>query len=320
MDEGTGSDGADPEDPGDAQHHRAGSRAVLLDRAGASVTALPDSRAALPLVAPNVHRTPLLTSRILSEETGFDVRLKAEIFQRTGSYKIRGPLVKLSRLSQEERDRGVVCSSAGNHAQGVALAAAMLGVRAVVCTPRAQNPTGASLSERRAQELRDVLREHPYVLVIEDDHFSMLSRSPFRSLIGPDHRRWALVRSVSKFLGPDMCLAVTASDPETARRLAMRLTPGTTWVSHLLQRLALARALACQADVLLADDVSSALDAATEVELWRALRERGATVVGATSKAAALAQADRVVVLADGRIAATGTWSELSSAWGHLAG
>ena len=114
------------------------------------------------------------------------------------------------------------------------------GVRAVVCTPRAQNPTGVSLSERRAAELRAVLREHPYVLVIEDDHFSMLSRAPFRSLIGPEHRRWALVRSVSKFLGPDMCLAVTASDPDTAERLAMRLTPGTTWVSHLLQRLTLA--------------------------------------------------------------------------------
>lgn len=111
------------------------------------------------------------------------------------------------------------------------------GVRAVVHTPRAQNPTGASLSARRAADLRAVLRRHPYVLVIEDDHFSLLSRRPFHSLIAADHRRWALVRSVSKFLGPDMCLAVTASDPETAERLAMRLTPGTTWVSHLLQRL-----------------------------------------------------------------------------------
>lgn len=111
------------------------------------------------------------------------------------------------------------------------------GVRAVVHTPRAQNPTGASLSAERAAALREVLRDHPYVLVIEDDHFSLLSRRPLHSLIAPEHRRWALVRSVSKFLGPDMCLAVTASDPETAERLAMRLTPGTTWVSHLLQRL-----------------------------------------------------------------------------------
>lgn len=111
------------------------------------------------------------------------------------------------------------------------------GVRAVVCTPRAQNPTGASLSPGRAQQLRRVLAEHPYVLVIEDDHFAMLSTRPYHSLIGPEHRRWALVRSVSKFLGPDMCLAVAASDPRTAERLAMRLTPGTTWVSHLLQRL-----------------------------------------------------------------------------------
>lgn len=111
------------------------------------------------------------------------------------------------------------------------------GVRAVICTPRAQNPTGASLSAARAAELRRVLAEHPYVLVIEDDHYSLLSQRPHHSLIGEGHRRWALVRSVSKFLGPDMCLAVTASDPETADRLAMRLTPGTTWVSHLLQRL-----------------------------------------------------------------------------------
>lgn len=122
------------------------------------------------------------------------------------------------------------------------------GVRAVVCTPRAQNPTGASMSEGRAAELREVLRDHPYVLVIEDDHFSMLSRRPYHSLIGPDHRRWALIRSVSKFLGPDMCLAVTASDPHTAERLAMRLTPGTTWVSHLLQRLV--HALVADPDVI----------------------------------------------------------------------
>ena len=87
-----------------------------------------------------------------------------------------------------------------------------------------------------------------------------------------------------------------------------------------VQRLALARGLACDAELLLADDVSSALDAATEIELWTALRQRGATVVGATSKRAALAQADRVVVLVQGRVAAVGPWTELSGTWGHLAG
>ncbi|MBM0124669.1 ATP-binding cassette domain-containing protein [Pimelobacter simplex] len=87
-----------------------------------------------------------------------------------------------------------------------------------------------------------------------------------------------------------------------------------------VQRLALARALATDAELLLADDVSSALDAATEIELWAALRERHTTVIGATSKRAALAQADRVVVLVDGEVAAVGPWADLAGDWGHLAG
>lgn len=87
-----------------------------------------------------------------------------------------------------------------------------------------------------------------------------------------------------------------------------------------VQRLALARALAADAELLLADDVSSALDAATEIELWDALRERRTTVIGASAKRAALARADRVVVLVDGTVAAVGPWSEIGSAWGHLAG
>jgi ABC-type multidrug transport system fused ATPase/permease subunit len=87
-----------------------------------------------------------------------------------------------------------------------------------------------------------------------------------------------------------------------------------------VQRLALARALAADTELLVADDVSSALDAATEVELWESLRRRGSTVIGATTKRAALARADRVVVLLDGRVAATGPWRDLETRWGHLAG
>ncbi|MFI7672221.1 aminotransferase class I/II-fold pyridoxal phosphate-dependent enzyme [Actinophytocola sp. NPDC049390] len=119
-------------------------------------------------------------------------------------------------------------------------AAVAAGIRAVVCTPRAHNPTGASLSPRRAEQLRALLVAHPYLLVIEDDHFSMLSANAYHTVIAPEHRRWALVRSVSKFLGPDLRLAFVASDPVTAQRLGTRLSPGSTWVSHILQQAAFA--------------------------------------------------------------------------------
>lgn len=111
------------------------------------------------------------------------------------------------------------------------------GARAVVCTPRAHNPTGASLSATRAEALREVLADYPHVLVVEDDHFSLLSRSPYATIISGDRRRWALVRSMSKALGPDMRVALVASDTETAERLAARISGGITWVSHLLQRI-----------------------------------------------------------------------------------
>lgn len=106
-------------------------------------------------VAPHIHRTPLLTSRLLSEHTGFDVRLKAEMFQRTGSYKIRGPLNKFAHLTEEEKRRGVICSSAGNHAQGVALAAALNGIKAVVVM--AENATPSKIEATRAYGAEVVL-------------------------------------------------------------------------------------------------------------------------------------------------------------------
>jgi ATP-binding cassette subfamily B protein len=87
-----------------------------------------------------------------------------------------------------------------------------------------------------------------------------------------------------------------------------------------LQRLALARALAPRTELLIADDVSSALDVTTELDLWRALRAHGVTVIGSTSKRAALNQADHVVVLIGGAAVAQGTWLDLEARWGHLAG
>ncbi|MGO4759585.1 aminotransferase class I/II-fold pyridoxal phosphate-dependent enzyme, partial [Streptomyces sp. 2MCAF27] len=112
------------------------------------------------------------------------------------------------------------------------------GARAVVCTPRAHNPTGASLTAGRAAELRAILAEHPQVLIIEDDHFSAVSTVPYHRITPPRSAAWALVRSVSKFLGPDLRLALVAADEETARRLETRLSAGTMWVSHLLQHTA----------------------------------------------------------------------------------
>jgi threonine dehydratase len=106
-------------------------------------------------IAPHIKHTPLLTSRQLSELTGFDVRLKAECFQRVGSYKIRGPLNKFALMSEDQKQRGVVCSSAGNHAQGVALAARIHGIRAVVCM--AENATPAKIAATKGYGAEVVL-------------------------------------------------------------------------------------------------------------------------------------------------------------------
>ncbi len=114
-----------------------------------------DFEAAYENVAPHVYRTPMLTSHSLSEASGLDVRLKAELFQRGGSYKVRGPLNKIARLTDEERARGVICSSAGNHAQGVAIAARHYGVRAVVVM--AENATPAKIAATEGYGARVVL-------------------------------------------------------------------------------------------------------------------------------------------------------------------
>ncbi len=95
-----------------------------------------DIEAAYARVKPVVHKTPLLTSRTFNIRAGNEVLLKAENYQRVGSFKIRGAYNKISTLSAELRARGVVTHSSGNHAQGVALAAQLLGVKAIVVMPR----------------------------------------------------------------------------------------------------------------------------------------------------------------------------------------
>jgi len=119
------------------------------------VLTLDDFKTVRNRIGRHIKHTPLLTSRQLSELTGYDVRLKAEMFQRVGSYKIRGPLNKFALMPEEQKRRGVVCSSAGNHAQGVALAAKIHGIRAVVCM--AENATPAKIAATKGYGAEVVL-------------------------------------------------------------------------------------------------------------------------------------------------------------------
>ena len=88
-----------------------------------------------------------------------------------------------------------------------------------------------------AQDLAALLADHPHVLIIEDDHFWQVSNHSYRSIIPANHPRWALVRSVSKSLGPDLRVGLVGSDKLTASRLGSHIRSGAMWVSHLLQRL-----------------------------------------------------------------------------------
>jgi threonine dehydratase len=112
-------------------------RLVSMTAAGSplDLLTLADVEAARDLLAGVVKETPLIPSRPISEITGMPVWLKCENQQRAGSYKVRGAYTRISRLSAAERARGVVAASAGNHAQGVALAAGLLGARATVFMP-----------------------------------------------------------------------------------------------------------------------------------------------------------------------------------------
>ncbi|OYX59418.1 MAG: threonine ammonia-lyase [Micrococcales bacterium 32-70-13] len=96
---------------------------------------LADVEAARLIVGRVAEVTPMETSRYLSDVLGAPVHLKCENLQRTGSYKIRGAYNRMSRLSDEEKARGVVAASAGNHAQGVAFAARELGIQATIFMP-----------------------------------------------------------------------------------------------------------------------------------------------------------------------------------------
>jgi len=111
------------------------------------------------------------------------------------------------------------------------------GIPAMIVTPRAQNPTGAALQRPRVRQLRDLLRPHPQVMIIEDDHAGPVAGAPALTLCDKERPRWAVVRSISKSLGPDLRLAFVAGDALTIDRLEGRQRLGPGWVSHILQEI-----------------------------------------------------------------------------------
>ncbi|MBI4236478.1 MAG: threonine ammonia-lyase, partial [Chloroflexi bacterium] len=106
---------------------------------------LADIQLARSIVQPYIERTPVMAARTLGEMGGCRLLLKAENLQKTGSFKIRGATVRIARLTSAERARGVIAASAGNHAQGVALAASLAGIPCTIVMPR-----GASLAKVQA--------------------------------------------------------------------------------------------------------------------------------------------------------------------------
>jgi len=144
-----------------------------------------DIELAYEVVRRVVHKTPLLTSQQFNQHAGNDVFLKAENLQRIGAFKIRGAYNKIYSLTAEERRRGVVAHSSGNHAQGVALAAKLLGTRAVVVMPKSSPPNkvagtkayGAEIifcedsSDDRERVAKQLQEQHNYVPVppFDDD-------------------------------------------------------------------------------------------------------------------------------------------------------
>ncbi|KUM96264.1 GntR family transcriptional regulator [Streptomyces cellostaticus] len=174
------------------------------------------------------------------------------------------------------------------------------GVRAVVFSPRAQNPYGGCFSAARRDALADSLRGESDVLVVENDHASEVADAPLHTVTGAGLARWVHVRTVSKFLGTDLRWAAAACDPVTLARHDGRLLLTSGWVSHLLQEtvhglmtdegtrglVARARETYALRRTALAGELAAqgiASHAASGMNLWVPVRDESAAVNGLRS-------------------------------------
>lgn len=156
-------------------------------------------------------------------------------------------------------------------------AALAQGLAALLHVPRAQNPTGAALSRARAEDLRARLAAFPDVLVIEDDHAAPIAEVPAATLTaGRVH--WAVVRSVAKWLGPQLRLGILFGDEATSDRVLARQRLGVGWVSQLLQHLVATTWEQAEADGTLRR--ASVAYAQRRDALLAALEHRGITAMG----------------------------------------
>jgi threonine dehydratase len=146
---------------------------VIETRVEQQIPTLADVFSARRRIAPHLLATPLYPSAALSELVGTEILVKHENHLPTGAFKVRGGVNLVSQLSDDERRRGVVSASTGNHGQSIAFAAGLFGVRAVVCVPEAANPVKLAAMERLGAELVvhgrdfDDAREHCETLARE---------------------------------------------------------------------------------------------------------------------------------------------------------
>jgi len=182
--------------------------------------------------------------------------------------------------------------------------------KAVIVTSRAQNPTGAAMSARRAADLSRLIRRRSEIVLIEVDPVGPVSGSPMVTLTDPPPEHWVSVKSTSKFLNPDLRVAVVAGDATTIARVERRQALGARWVSHLLQRLTLSlwsdpssgRRFARAADVY-AQRRQALIDALAAhkiraygrsgLNVWIPVREETATVQALAKRGWAVAAGER---------------------------